>query len=169
MPSLKVLKEFSNVRLNLSIDDVGERNTYIRNPSNWKLTIDNLQRLQQELPDTTLLICQTINVYNFLYIEELYEYLQSIGVDLYQYYNHVHSPDYQTAYIIPSDIRKQKIDSIKGKINDRLYEDLYGRYYNDLDYSESKQVFKNFTGALDKTRSENFAKVFPLLQKVLDA
>jgi hypothetical protein len=95
--------------------------------------------------------------------------LQSIGVDLYQYYNHVHSPDYQTAYIIPSDIRKQKIDSIKGKINDRLYEDLYGRYYNDLDYSESKQVFKNFTGALDKTRSENFAKVFPLLQKVLDA
>lgn len=167
MPSLSVLKDFKNVRFNLSIDDVGERNTYIRNPSNWKLTVDNLNRIQQELPNINLLVCQTISAYNFMYVEQLSEFFQENNIQLYHYYNHVHSPDYLTPYVIPSDIRKQKILSIKGKVSDRLWQDLHGRYYNDVEYQDDQRIFRKFTLALDKRRRENFGDTFPELAKVI--
>ena len=111
-PGLEILSKFNGVRFNLSLDDVDQRNAYIRNPANWELSIKNIRLFQERYPNIKLLICQTINVYNFLYAEELWQWLQDNDIDLYHYYNHVHSPDYQTAYIIPSEMRKQKLDSL---------------------------------------------------------
>lgn len=166
-PNLEILKKFKRVRFNCSLDDVDNRNTYIRNPSDWKLSISNLKRFYQEFEHIDLLVCQTINVYNFMYAEELYNFLIDQGIEVYQYFNHVHSPDYQTAYLIHPDVRKKKIDSIQGKLNDRMFKDFYGRYYNDIYYQNSLNIFNKFTNSLDSSRHENFKDTFPELVKVL--
>ena len=166
-PGLDILKEFKNVRFNLSLDDVGDRNAYIRNPADWKLSIKNIRLFQENYPNIQLMICQTVNVYNFLYVEELWNWLQKNDIDLYHYYNHVHSPDYQTAHIIPSNIRKEKLDNLKVKLPSHMYTDLMGRYYNDLEYPDSVETFKKFTLALDRSRGENCLKVFPKLGSIL--
>jgi MoaA/NifB/PqqE/SkfB family radical SAM enzyme len=168
MPSLKILQDFTNIRLNLSIDDVGARNTYIRNPSNWALTVNNLKRMIDTFPNIHMSVCQTINVYNFMYVEELHDFLQREQVEVYLYYNHVHSPSYQTAYVIPSEERKRKIDSIKDSLPERLLDDITGRYYNELEYTDSVEVFNSFTNALDKLRHEDFSAVFPELNKIIN-
>ena len=149
------------------MDDVGDRNAYIRNPADWKLSIKNIRLFQENYPNIQLMICQTVNVYNFLYVEELWNWLQKNDIDLYHYYNHVHSPDYQTAHIIPSNIRKEKLDNLKVKLPSHMYTDLMGRYYNDLEYPDSVETFKKFTLALDRSRGENCLKVFPKLGSIL--
>lgn len=103
-----------------------------------------------------------------MYVEELHNFLQQEQADVYLYYNHVHSPDYQTAYIIPSKERKRKIDSITDSLPERLLDDITGRYYNDLEYVDSVEIFKSFTSALDKSRHEDFSTVFPELNKIIN-
>lgn len=167
LPNLEILEKFKRVRFNCSLDDVGARNTYIRNPSNWKLSIDNLKRFNKEFTNIDLLVCQTINAYNFMYAEELYNYLLQNDIELYQYFNHVHSPDYQTAYIIPPAERKKKIDSMQHKVNDRLFTDFYGRYYNDMYYEHAVPIFKKFTSSLDASRQENYNDLFDKLTGII--
>ena len=163
-PGLEILSKFNGVRFNLSLDDVDQRNAYIRNPANWELSIKNIRLFQERYPNIKLLICQTINVYNFLYAEELWQWLQDNDIDLYHYYNHVHSPDYQTAYIIPSEMRKQKLDSLSVTLPEHMHTDLLGRYHNELEYETARDTFVHFTKALDDTRREDCASVFPKLE-----
>ena len=63
-PGLEILNKFNGVRFNLSLDDVDQRNAYIRNPANWELSIKNIRLFQERYPNIKLLICQTINAYN---------------------------------------------------------------------------------------------------------
>lgn len=102
-----------------------------------------------------------------MYIEELHQFLNKNNIDVYHYYNHVHSPDYQTAYIIDPEVRKEKINQIQHLLPERQYNDLCGRYSNDIYKEDAKKLFLTFTNALDKRRNENWIQTFPKLHKVL--
>jgi organic radical activating enzyme len=157
--SLEILKNFKKVTLNFSIDDVGERNTYIRSQSNWNLMIKNLQIFNNEYP-FKYNITQTFNAYNFFYAEELELFLKKEGIDIPIFPNHVHAPAYLSPNVFSKDQRQGKIDSIKGVVSENLYNDLYGRYYN----SESNGLyneFVKFTNEVDTVRLENINQIFP--------
>ena len=57
--ALEKLKNFREVHISVSIDDVGDRNTYMRGLSNWDLTIKNAISLLK--PDGLFLFtCATV-------------------------------------------------------------------------------------------------------------
>ena len=150
--ALDLLTNFREVHISFSIDDVAERNTYIRSLSNWNLMINNLKLFVSNYKFVWR-ITQTISVYNFLYVEELEQYLKNEGIDIRIHLNHVHSPDYLMANALPKELRQQKINSIHGVISERLWQDLYGHYYN----SEANgrwEYFKHFTSRVDAIRNE---------------
>ena len=173
IPVLEKLENFHNVYISFSLDDIWERNAYIRKLSNFKLTIDNIKKFIQRF-DFNYTITQTISAYNFLYCEELSQYLVKEG--LYKLDgtgqipriipNHVHAPAYQNATVIPQSIRQQKIDSIKDKLSSELYHDFYGRYYNSPYNNEISKFFK-VTNAVDKLRREKMNDHFPELFNAL--
>ena len=41
-------RQFDNVKVSCSIDDLGDRNFYIRYPSDWDTVIKNFKRLKEE-------------------------------------------------------------------------------------------------------------------------
>lgn len=156
--SLELLKKFKKVTLNLSIDDVGKRNTYIRSQSNWDLTIKNLKIFYEEYP-FRYNITQTFNAYNFFYAEELYLFLKNENINIPIFPNHVHAPAYLSPNIFDKERRQTKINSIKGIIPDDLHLDLYGRYFN----SEQNNLYDDFikfTKEVDKIRNEKVEEVF---------
>lgn len=163
-PALDMLTKFASCNISFSIDDVAERNTYIRNPSNWDLTIKNLKRFITEYPTFNYSITQTINAYNFMYCEELYLYLETISPALAKgiYYNHIHAPEYLNSNVLPKQMRQNKLDSIKGILPNSLYEILHGRYYNSEE-NNLLDVFKKVTNSIDAVRSENIIDTFPKL------
>ena len=99
-------------------------------------------------------VTQTISVYNFLYVEELEQHLKSQGVDIRIHLNHVHSPDYLMANVLSKEVRQQKINSIYGVISERLWQDLYGHYYNP-EANGLWEDFKHFTSSVDSIRNES--------------
>jgi MoaA/NifB/PqqE/SkfB family radical SAM enzyme len=163
---LEKLKNFKQVHISVSIDDVGDRNTYMRGLSNWDLTIKNLKELINTY-NFNFTITQTVNVYNFLYIEELHEYLKENGINLHIIVNHIFDPNYLSVNVLPQKVRKDKIDSLKGKIPDYYYNDIFGKYYN----TECNGLFGEFlkyTREVDKIRNESFEKTLPKLNQIIN-
>lgn len=157
---LNMLYQFKKVILNLSIDDVGPRNTYIRNPSNWNLTVKNLLEITKQYPNFNVRVCQTINAYNFMYVEDLYNFLPKNTV---LYYNHIHEPSYQSANILNIEYRKEKLKSLD--LPSHLITDLQ-RYAKQKHTKKNQKTFLKFTKLLDKNRNESFENLFP---KTLEA
>lgn len=163
-PILDKLKKFKRVHISVSIDDVSERNTYMRGLSNWDLTIKNLRELIS-VYNFNFTITQTINIYNFLYVEKLHEYLRDNGIGLHIIVNHIFDPDYLSVNTLPKTIRQEKIDSLKGKIPDYFYNDIFGKYYN----SESNGLineFLKYTQEVDLIRNESFKDTLPELFEI---
>ena len=168
LPALELLKQFKYVSISFSIDDVTERNSYIRKLSDWELTVSNLKKFLTEYPQLHYSVTQTVSVLNFLTIEELYYYLikhncmPRYGVRV----NHVHAPEYLSPLVLPMSVRQQKIDSLVSMLPPEMVDNLRGRYYfapqNDL-LCEFKQV----TAAIDDVRNEDFKKIFPRLNNLL--
>jgi sulfatase maturation enzyme AslB (radical SAM superfamily) len=173
-PALKLLTNFRQVFISFSIDDVGERNTYIRSQSNWELTINNIKKMVTQYPNFAYSVTQTINAYNFLYVEELTQYLIKEGLYVIGQFkpiytiqlNHVHSPDYQNATVLPKEVRQKKLDSIKGLMPDSNWQELYGRYYNGDDNGQIN-IFKKVTDAVDEVRGEKFKETFKELNEAI--
>ena len=73
--------------------------------------------------------------------------------------NHVHAPEYQSANIIPKQIRREKLDSIQGLLSDEFYDDVYGRYYN-AEYNGERDTFVDTTQRVDRFRKEKWDEHF---------
>lgn len=172
-PALDKLQNFFQVYISFSLDDVMDRNTYIRSLSDWDLTIKNIKLFIKNY-DFNYTITQTFNAYNFLYAEELSQFLLKSG--LYNLDgsgpicriipNHVHSPEYQNATVLPKKIRQDKLNSINGLISEELYNDLYGRYYH-ADDNNQMDLFLKVTDAVDRIRKEQLFEVFPKLYNII--
>lgn len=176
-PALEKLRNFQFVGISISIDDVDERNSYIRKNSNWKVTIRNLGKFLSEYgnyPNFHFSVTQTINTFNFMYVEELSQFLLERG--MYKFdgtgpikriiSNHVHAPDYQNALVIPKNFRQQKLEEIKGLVDDNFYDDVYKMYYTAESNGQSG-YFMQSTETLDKFRRESWADIFPRLYSSL--
>lgn len=157
-PALDLLTNFREVHISFSIDDVNERNTYIRSLSDWDLMIKNLKLITDNYK-FVFRITQTVSVYNFLYVEELEEYLKKEGINIRINLNHVHSPDYLDANILPIAVRQEKINSLHGKLSVQNWQDLYGNYFN-TEANGRWDYFKHFTAELDTVRNESLHQHF---------
>lgn len=167
------LKQFKSCSMSISIDDVGARNTYIRSLSNWNLTIKNLKRFINEYPSFTYSVTQTISVFNFLYVEELSQFLINEGLldlvkrePLFINDNYVFTPDYQSANVLPLHVRREKIDNIKGKIPVEFYDRLKSNFYNSKCNNLGAEFIKT-TNEVDKVRREKIVDTFPKLYQTI--
>ena len=161
-PALDLLTKFKEVHISFSIDDVGERNTYIRSLSDWDLTINNLKLFLNNYK-FIYRVTQTVSVYNFMYVEELERYLSNNKIRIRVGLNHVQSPDYLSANILPKQMRQDKINSLHGIIDRRNWEDLYGHYYTP-EANGQWEYFKYFTEKIDTVRNEDLNSIFPKLE-----
>lgn len=174
VPILDKLHHFKEVKLNFSLDDIFKRNDYIRSLSKFELVIDNIKKYSQKYKFSYAII-QTIHIFNFLYIEELHEYLEREG--LYKKDgtgiievirdNYVNYPKYHDVKVLPLEIRKKKIDSIEGKLEEGFFNRIKSNFY----YSEQTNLEKEFvktTNEVDKVRRENWKDLFPALVDALN-
>lgn len=164
-PILDKLTKFKHVHISISIDDIGVRNTYMRGLSNWKLTIDNLKKFIAQYK-FNFTITQTVNVYNFLYIDQLINYLHSEGIQNKIIVNHIFDPDYLNVNILPKKVRQQTLDRVKSNLPSYYYNDLHGKYYN-TDQINLIHDFYNYTVEVDKIRNQSFQEVLPELYDII--
>ena len=89
---------FKKVQITASIDDLGERNDYIRAGSHWNEVIANLDKLQS-YPWIETSVCQTISWMNVYYVNEFNNFMRARGLHVHM--NYVYDPVFLSVGVLP--------------------------------------------------------------------
>jgi MoaA/NifB/PqqE/SkfB family radical SAM enzyme len=173
-------KNFKNITLGISIDDLEERAEYFRHGTKWGVIKKNLELLMHNHPQIKRTINCTVNLSNIYHFPEIYEFAIINKI--------VKPADFNVNLLLdPVDLRVDVLPSnLKKKINTRLTKfkfklltlgpsylrtirdiDSILKFMNGTDNSHYLPQFREKTLKLDQIRDEKFATVYPELSELL--
>lgn len=143
---LKLLRQFKHVELRLSIDDIEDRNYYIRYPSKWNDVFNNYKKLKNENFDIT--ITQTISNLNICNVGNFREFFRNDRID----YNFVYNPKYlHVSNLTPKlkELAYKQIDMLDEKDKGKFKFEIESKTYNEKDFDTALRFFN----MMDKIRN----------------
>lgn len=157
---LDLLHQFKHVKLQLSIDDLGERNYYIRYPSVWEDVFNNYAKLKKEPFEIT--ITQTISILNVCNVLNFKQFFQGEQID----YNFVTSPSHLHVSNLDNrlrDLALSQIEHLNQHDKDRFIFEMNSKPYDEELYQRSIR----FINMMDKIRTlniENYLKEYEAIK-----
>ena len=172
-------KHFESVMVFISVDDLGERNRYIRYPTSWKKIEQNLDFIDRESPKNVhpMILC-TIQALNIYYFPEFIEWVvRKKFKKVHAYYDSVvhteplHQPYYLSCQILPRHVKKiitEKFMTLYDKYGAKAerFKTLIN-FMNKEDKEKFLCVFLDYLESLDKTRGTNFRETFSELSNLI--
>ena len=121
---LELWKHFKEVRLLCSIDGFGKVNEYIRMPTKWEVVDRNLRYLDEHAEEhkiTEILLSTTVQAYNILNLNQLYDYLKTFkNVMKAPNLINLYSPHYLGTQILPQNVKEEASRRLQEVKNDLL-------------------------------------------------
>lgn len=154
-------KHFKKVQISCSIDDLFDRNQYIRFPTKWADVEKSLDKLKR-YPWLDVSVNQTISVYNYYYLPEFWHYMTDRG--LFVHHNFVHDPDFLSPAALPKTFRDLCHDRFKTCGWEDWRTDNLINSYSGPDNVTINEKALNYINALDRIRNTKFNEVFPLMK-----
>lgn len=185
---LDLWTHFKLVKFNFSIDAYGDKNDYIRYPSQWSTITENLKLLDDTPNNIIVNVACAVQALNVLYLDELVDWKVShnfkkintaeygaglIGLHL------VYLPSYLNVRVLPASAKElaaTRINNLISKHSSPLFDnDPYGRqrweglisYMNGEDWSVKLPAMVEYLEITDRTRGTNFRSMFPELGKAV--
>ena len=170
---------FDSVMIFISLDDIAERNHYIRYPCPWNKIEKNLEFIDKKSPKNVhpMILC-TIQIKNIFYFDEFLDCLMDKKFNkVHAYYDDlihtelVHHPVFLNCQVLPQKVKKLVSEKFKN-----IYKKFPAKtnrfktiidFMNGEDKSDLLPVFKDYVQALDKARGTDFTKTFPELSELL--
>ena len=172
--------QFKLVEVFISLDSWGEKNTYMRYPSDWTAIEKNLRALDEESPESVkvMLLC-SVHMMNMFYLDQFGDWIVSQnfkkitkGFNSHFIPGVVHYPPYLSIQNYPREVKEiitkrltafeekssKKSSKIQGIIN----------LMNEVDHSARLPQTRDYIRRLDAERGTDFAKTFPDLNAFLD-
>lgn len=150
---------FKLIKINASIDAVGELDRYVRNPSAWPKIEENFKKLRR-LRNTRMQIHSTIQTYNVLDLHKLYDWCDSIMFEDV-YLNILNHPKCLNIKTLPKKIKNMVIDRLQNYQNRPKVKQMIGYMMSEDWYDTHWNEFVAYTNALDKSRNENILELVP--------
>ena len=152
-------KKFKTIKINASIDAIGELDRYVRYPSAWHKIEENFKKLSK-LDNIRLQIHSTLQTYNVLQLDKLYEWCDSIKfTDVYLYIlNH---PKCLNIKVLPNDLKQETIKRLKPFAERSKVKQMIDYMQSENWYDSLWGDFMEYTNTLDKSRNENILEVVP--------
>ena len=150
-------RKFDNVKISCSIDDLGDRNHYIRYPTKWNDVEKNIMRLKKEEFDID--ITQTVSWMNYSTLGDFYnEFHRKHGI--WVHHNYVYDPDVLSPAVLPKAMRDdihKKFDNVfdEWKLNELK------KMFSGPDMPEKWEQAKEYTRNLDEIRKQNIEDYLP--------
>jgi hypothetical protein len=129
--AIDIWKQFKETRISASIDDLGDRNHFIRYPTKWSDVEESLAKVLA-VPELTVRITRTLSAYNDLYTPDFIHWASKLGVPVD--HNPVYDPDFLSPQILPG---TDTYDALKW------------------------EHFCRYNDELDKIRGQNWRETFP--------
>jgi MoaA/NifB/PqqE/SkfB family radical SAM enzyme len=160
---IELWKEFKRVQVTCSIDDLGERNDYIRAGSEWNTVISNLDKIQS-YPWIEASICQTVGWMNVYYVNDFIKYMRSRN--LHVHLNYVYDPEFLSIKALPTQMKQIVLDRCTD-LNEWEFNSLRSQFIDQYDPTLYQRGVE-YNNWLDNNNRTSFANVFPEWHKVLN-
>jgi radical SAM protein with 4Fe4S-binding SPASM domain len=168
-----LLKQFKNVYLNLSIDDIGKRFEYQRSGAKWDEVVENMKSFVKHGgynsgDQMEIKICCSVSAMNIYYFPEYFEFMNEHFPGLPVYWNLVTGPFELSVKLLPAEVKEQIADRLRKYISTtykmeerrtKTIENLI-TYLNDREEHDFGYFFKKIE-VHDEYRQESFAETFP--------
>ncbi len=180
---LEYWKNFNDVKVAASLDDMGNRAEYSRKGTNWKVIEENRQRMLKECPHVYFEITPTLSLYNALYLPEFHkEWIQKGFLEPNALrVNILTHPEAQKSQVLTPSLKKelrrryrQHITWLNNNFKDQVgqatdsFESII-KFTLENDLSEKLKDFFDYNDRIDKLRQESFDDVFPELKELRNA
>ncbi|MCZ0931936.1 MAG: twitch domain-containing radical SAM protein [Oligoflexia bacterium] len=179
------ISQFKLVEFYPSLDAVGEKNDWLRPPSQFSKIEKHIEKLLLLSSNVEVKIECTVSAYNVLYITELIEWTRKLAKNippLPVYFNILHQPEFQHFSLLTKSLKQKVIKHytiFKQEKKEMLYKsEIEGINYvintlkSSLEDTEKitnlRRSLKEHTITLDRWRKENFSSVFPELVELLN-
>jgi MoaA/NifB/PqqE/SkfB family radical SAM enzyme len=161
---------FKTVRLNVSMDGIGQLDEYIRFPTKWETVENNLKKIiqyQQNGYPIKLGVHTTVQMYNVLALDSIITHLKEF-YHIEPYLNILNHPHCLNVRTLPSDLKRrvhERLAPLKNFSNATKVlsymdkEDWSGQYFEE---------FKGYTKALDRMNAQNLFDVVPEFEEFFD-
>jgi hypothetical protein len=161
---IELWKEFKQVTVNASIDDLSSRNYYIRYPTQWEETLLSIEKLNK-LSNVQWHVTQTVSMLNIYTLHEFSDWLQKTYNKI-PHHNYVLYPDYLSLATLPEFYKEELRSHYANKLPDWQRNDLFAKLQVEYN-SELLQKAKSFITAVDKARGLNYLDYIPELKDIL--
>lgn len=148
---INLWKQFKHVRLHLSIDDLEERNDYIRYGSKWEVILTNFKKILEYREIFRIEVCQTVSILNVMNIDNFKKFC--LDYDVIVAHNYVHHPSFQHVSLLPTEMKQRLLNSIQF-----LRDDEKARLLAELNKEVVEKDFERFIEfikLLDRKRNIN--------------
>lgn len=175
-----LFKQFKNVFLNFSIDDIGARFEYERSGAIWNEVVDNMKKYIRHGGFTgddqlQIKICCSVTSMNIYYFPEYFEFMNEHFPGLPVFWNLVYSPYELSTQLLPEGVKMQIAERLKNfvsttykmeELRTKTIESLIA-YLSGKDERDFGEFFRHITRH-DKFRLESFAETFPEFYAVIE-
>jgi len=154
---IEIWKNFRNIRIHLSIDDLEKRNYYVRFPSDWDQIMTSFNKILKYRDVFNLEVCQTISALNVFNIDNFKKF--TVDNELHVAHNYVHYPNHLQVNLIPDNMKKEILDNIKF-LTKKETNTLLGELNRPLENQDSARFYR-FINMLDKHRKVKIGNYLP--------
>jgi len=181
-----ILLGFKNVTINISLDAVGKKITYMRHPADWKIVYNNLhdfisleKQSNYSVSIVPVICVSAINVWDFHEVfEQFVKFKLFNDIEITPFVILVQWPSYYCVNVIPDTIKpivKEHLESkaeLIGKHNVTSIVKLLETKSKLFDESQLNvdtpwEEFKFWTKEKDLYRNEDYVTIFPEYGKIL--
>lgn len=148
--------QFKAVKVSCSIDDLNERNEYLRTGTKWQDVIDTLNKLQSH-KWIDVSVCQTVSWMNVNTLAEFHSFM--LNRNLHVHMNFVHDPKFLSVLAIPKDEMEAIIQQLTNKLDRWKILALQNMVRQDNDTTLLTQG-KEYVAWLDSSRNTDYRKVY---------
>ena len=157
-------KSFKKVTVNASIDDLNERNYYIRYPTKWEQTLNSIKKLNK-LKNVDWHVTQTVSIFNIYNLDKFSDWLSS-EYNKHPHHNYVLYPDYLSLAVLPNHIKTELKEYYADKLPEYQRNDLFAKLNIEFQ-PELLTKAKDFIVAVDNARNIRYNDYIPELEKFL--
>jgi len=161
---IELWKEFKQVTINASIDDLGHRNYYIRYPTQWEETIASIEKLTK-LPNLNWHVTQTVSILNIYHLAEFGNWLET-NYNKTPHHNYVMYPDYLSIAALPDFYKEELRSHYASRLHEWQRRDLLNKLHEPYQ-PDLLQKAKEFILAVDKARGLDYKNYIPELKDIL--
>ena len=161
---IELWRKFDHVKVSCSIDDLGERNEYIRHPTKWDDVMRNFLRLKEE--DFELDVTQTVSWMNYSTLGDFYDFFHNQH-GVWVHHNYVYDPDILSPAVLPKEVRDSihnRFDNIfpKWKVQELI------NMFSGPDNKDKWSKAQNYTKSLDRIRKQNIKDFLLEFASIMD-